>query len=119
MKYLGLILLLAVLCMLFFSCYDYRTVTNDPTKAGWFKNGVGEWEWNRDRDRKEWIRGEMKIQTFEIGDTTYSFTPGSVKAMKWIASRRARLRATAIELGKNPDFYIDRNIQEGERRGRP
>lgn len=101
------IVLVLIIVGLFSSC--------NPTQH-YFRNGVGEWEYIQRYEKIEGPRGERTIQTFSIGDSTYSFVPASDKAEEWIANRRETLRQRAIANGKNVDFFIDRNIDEGERR---
>jgi len=110
------IVVLVILCLLFLSCHPSNKNTKDYDRDHFlFLNGVGEWERAHNHDHWEVSPREMKRQTFTIGDNTRVFIPGSPEAEKWIAKRRAELRARAIERGVNPDFYIDKNIEEGER----
>jgi len=110
MKYMRGIIFLLLCMVLFLSC---SRANENP---GYFRNGVGEWERAYTWEKWEPAKGEMKIQTFKIGDSTRSFIPGSPEAEAWIAQRRETLRNNAIRVDRNPDFYIDRNIEEGERR---
>jgi len=83
---------------------------------GYFINGVGEWERAYTWERWEPEQYERTQQTFSIGDSTKWLQPGSYEAIEWIENRRQRLASTARSIGKNEDWYIDRNIEEGERR---
>jgi len=82
--------------------------------SGYFLNGAGEWELNKNWELYEGPQREKTVQKFEIGDTTYRFAPGSYRAIEWIDNRRKVLEQRAIEKGVNVDWYIDRNISEGE-----
>jgi len=105
------ILFILFISLLFVSCYGSR----NHERAGYFRNGAGEWEYAYNYERWEKTKGERTEQVFSIGDSHYYFQPGSLEAIKWIDERRQRLRESAIRQGRNVDFYIDQNIDEDER----
>jgi len=114
-------IILIIVMSLFLSCsYSKNPPRVDPNPSkikivnGYFLNGVGEWEKIHNHDHWEGSKGIRTRQTFAIGDNTKYFTPGSIEAIEWIAKRRRELRESAIRQGRNPDFYIDIRINEGE-----